>query len=322
MSYFDKQVMERLTERLNSAGRAGAAACVEAGRHAREFARTIRAFARTIPVPSMPVPAPLRAAGAFIGDTWLIRSIGKETRFWVSLAIVVAALLSSVATFLILNGLTPIVPTNNVVLGSLGLSAGLVLVIIGIVGFQVVKLLRARYRQAAGAGLHFQIAGVFSLVALFPAILLATFATVSIERTLDAVFSTRVKGIVNNSVEVARSYLAESGQVIRSDMLGIARELEENAAAFRDDRPAFNRLFSAVVSMRNLPSAFLIDSSGKSFGIGRKRRLGLPGAPAAGHRARSRRPDRPLKLGFVERSGCAEEIASPQRCLPLRHPAR
>lgn len=257
LEQFHKQVRERLARqlprRLEPAWQA--AGKVRAG----ISSRAAKLYAR---IPVLHIPGPIRSAGKAIARSAPVRSFLKEPRFWISLTVIVTALLSSVATFLILNGLTPIAPTNDVVLGALGLTAALVLAIVGIVGFQVVKLLRARNRQAAGAGLHFQIAGIFSLVALIPAILMAIFATVSIERTLDAVFSNRVKGIVNNSVEVARSYLAESGQVIRSDMLGIARELEENTATFRDDKQAFDRLFSAVVSMRNLPSAYLIDSQG------------------------------------------------------------
>ena len=122
-----------------------------------------------------------------------------------SLGVVVAALLSSVATFLILNGLTSIIPTNNVVLWTLGVNAVFVVAIIGIIGFQVVKLLKARKRQA-GAGLHFRIAGVFSLVALVPAVLLAIFATVSIDRTFDTFFS--------NSREEHRQQLGGSGPVL------------------------------------------------------------------------------------------------------------
>ncbi len=91
----------------------------------------------------------------------------KASAFWISLGVVIAAVLSSVATFLVLNGLTSIIPTNDVVLGTLGVNAAFVVVIMGIIGFQVVKLLKARKRQA-GAGLHFRIAGVFSLVALVP----------------------------------------------------------------------------------------------------------------------------------------------------------
>ena len=206
--------------------------------------------------------SPIRAAGNAIASAVPMPAFGERTRFWISLAVIVAALSSSIGTFLVLNGLTPIVPTDPVVKSALGLTAALVLVIVGIVGFQAVKILKARSRQTAGAGLHLQMAGIFSLVALFPAVLLAFFATVSIERNFDAMFSKRVKGIVSNSVEVAQSYLAESGQVIRSDMLGISRELEENTATFRNDKVAFAKTFGAVVSMRNLPQAFLIDSHG------------------------------------------------------------
>jgi two-component system, NtrC family, nitrogen regulation sensor histidine kinase NtrY len=181
--------------------------------------------------------------------------------FWMSLGFVSAALLSSVATFLILNGLTSIIPTNSVVLWTLGVNAAFVVAIIGIIGFQVVKLLKARKRQA-GAGLHFRIAGVFSLVALFPAVLLAIFATVSIDRTFDTFFSTRVKSIVSNSVEVAQSYMQESGQTIRSDIVGVSREVEEKATLYQEDKAAFDRFFSAAVALRAVPAAFIIDSKG------------------------------------------------------------
>ncbi len=194
------------------------------------------------------------AAGRTIG--------GKASAFWMSLCVVIAALLSSVATFLILNGLTTIIPTSGVVLWTLGVNAAFVVATMGIIGFQVVKLLKARKRQA-GAGLHFRIAGVFSLVALFPAVLLAIFATVSIDRTFDTFFSTRVKSIVSNSVDVARSYMEESGQTIRSDIVGVGREVEEKAMLFQEDKAAFDRFFSAAVTLRAVPAAYLINSRGE-----------------------------------------------------------
>jgi two-component system, NtrC family, nitrogen regulation sensor histidine kinase NtrY len=194
------------------------------------------------------------AAGRYLG--------GKASRFWLSLCVVFAALLSSVATFLILNALTSIVPTNSVVLWTLGVNAAFVVALIGIIGFQAAKLLKARKRQA-GAGLHFRIAGVFSLVALFPAVLLAIFATVSIDRTFDAFFSMRVKTIVSNSVEVAQSYMQESGQTIRSDIVGVGREVEEKAVLFQEDKAAFDRFFSAAVSLRAVPAAFIINAKGE-----------------------------------------------------------
>lgn len=187
----------------------------------------------------------------------------RHFTFPASLAVVIAALLSSIATFFILSGLTPIVPTHNVVVTTLLVNATLILAIVGIVGYQIVSLLRARKRQTAGAGLHFRIAGIFSLIALFPAVLLAIFATVSIDRTFEQIFSARVKTIVRNSVDVANSYLAEHGQVIRAEMIGAAREIDENAALYRENRAAFERFFSAQAGLRSIPSAYLIDRAGK-----------------------------------------------------------
>jgi two-component system, NtrC family, nitrogen regulation sensor histidine kinase NtrY len=228
----------------------------------------------------------------FIGgaSASMLRAFRRDRRFWVSLAVIAAAMLSSLATFLILNDLTPIVPSHYVVIGSLGLTAVLVLSIIGIVVFQITKLLKARKRQTAGAGLHFQLAGIFSFVALIPAVLMAILSTVSIEHAFDALFSNRVKTIVSNSVDVAQNYLVESGAVIRSDMLGIARELEGNITSFHSDRQNFDRLFSAVVSMRNLPSAYLIDSHGTllSSAVGDGSDYRVPPPPDIAHAADGR----------------------------------
>jgi two-component system nitrogen regulation sensor histidine kinase NtrY len=263
---FDWQGRERLKAKIQASsalayrfGKEGAAWAASRG---ADVAQRIAEADLPARIRAYPFRQRFRSGGEQIVGSRVGRALGKVSAFRISLAVVVAALLSSVATFLILNGLTSIVPTSDVVLGSLAINAAFVVAIMAIVGFQVIKLLRARKRQAAGASLHFRIAGVFSLVALFPAVLLAIFATVSIDRTFDTFFSNRVKSIVNNSVEVAQSYMAESGQVIRSDMMGVARELEENTALYRDDKEAFDRLFSAVVSMRSLPSAFLIDSKG------------------------------------------------------------
>ncbi len=257
MRTFDKQDLDQLKKAslvlLAAAGSRARAVRGALAQHFRHAAAELQ---------NGRIPHRISALGSYLSET-LVRSIRKEPRFWISLAVVIAALLASVATFLILNGLTAILPTNDIVLGTLGVNAAFVLALAGIVGYQIVKLLKARKRQAAGASLHFKIAGLFSLVALFPAVLLSTFATVSIERNFDRVFSASVKNFAGNSVAVMRSYRQESLQIIRSDMLGVARELEQNTALLHEDRAAFERLFFALVSLRAIPAAYIIDSEGK-----------------------------------------------------------
>ena len=208
------------------------------------------------------VPGRVRKAGSAVAASAFIRSFKKEPRFWLSLAAVIAALLSSVATFLILSGLTAISFTGYVVVTTLGINAAFVAAIIGIVTFQIVKLLRARKRQAAGAGLHFKLAGVFSLIALVPVVLLAVFAILFMEQSFNAFFSNHVKSLATDSVKAAQFVMRESGQSVQSDMAGIGREIEQNAALFRDDKAAFDRFFSATVSLRAMQAAFVIDSKG------------------------------------------------------------
>jgi two-component system nitrogen regulation sensor histidine kinase NtrY len=50
----------------------------------------------------------------------------------------------------------------------------------------------------AGAQLHIRIVSLFSVIAIVPAILLAVFASVSLDRGLDHWFSSRTKSIIKN----------------------------------------------------------------------------------------------------------------------------
>jgi two-component system nitrogen regulation sensor histidine kinase NtrY len=274
LSYLDKQVRERLIQQLlgrlanaKQMARAAYELMVHRAQDAVHKARATAGAGRLATAASAVVSAVDSAWRRFAGTAfarWIHHCAhNEELRFWVSLAVVIGALLSGAATFLIMYGLLPIIPTDGVLETALGISIAFVLAMIGIVGFQIVKLLKARKRQAAGAGLHFKIAGVFSLAALFPAVLFAIFGTVSAKSNIDQLLSNQFGPAVKNSVELAQFYLAEKNQIIGSDVAGIAHLLEENTNLFRDNRAGFDRFFSALVSMRSLPAAFLIDSEGR-----------------------------------------------------------
>src|SRR5262249_42855020 len=104
-------------------------------------------------------------------------------------AAVVIALLSALTTFLILTGLTPILPTSAVVGKVLFGNAIAVLVLLGVIAWEVWKVLVARRQGHAGARLHVRIVGLFSVIAAAPAILVAVIASITLERGLDRWFS-------------------------------------------------------------------------------------------------------------------------------------
>ncbi len=53
--------------------------------------------------------------------------------------------------------------------------------------------MQARRRGRAGARLHVRIVGLFSVIAAAPAILVAVVASVTLDRGLDRLFSTRTR---------------------------------------------------------------------------------------------------------------------------------
>src|SRR5262245_48594974 len=78
---------------------------------------------------------------------------------------VALALLSACLTFVVLTGLSPIVPSNAVVWGLLLVNGVTGLFLLAIIGWEVGKIVQARWRGRAAARLHVRIVGLFSVIA-------------------------------------------------------------------------------------------------------------------------------------------------------------
>ncbi|MBU6461969.1 MAG: PAS domain-containing sensor histidine kinase, partial [Proteobacteria bacterium] len=98
---------------------------------------------------------------------------------------VLLALLSACLTFLVLTGLTPIEPSPAVVYSFILINAATILLLVGIIVREVWQVMQARRRGRAAARLHIQIVGLFSIIAVLPAVLVAIVANVTIDRGLD-----------------------------------------------------------------------------------------------------------------------------------------
>jgi two-component system nitrogen regulation sensor histidine kinase NtrY len=187
----------------------------------------------------------------------------RRLPFTLGLMTVVLSLCSGLATYLILTGLTPIVPTHRVVVGVLLINLMLVLAMVVIIAWQVTGLWLARQRQVAGAQLHVRIVSLFSVIAVVPAIVLAIFASISLDRGLDHWFSVRTKSIIQNSIDVATAYLQEHGQVIRADTVAMTKDIDEAVELVKSQPQGFGNFLTAQAAMRGLPIAYLIDGDGK-----------------------------------------------------------
>src|SRR6201992_2043367 len=169
------------------------------------------------------------------------------------------ALLSALLTFMVLTGLTPLEPTRQVVRTFLMINAATILLLVVIIVSEVWQMVQARRRGRAAARLHVQIVGLFSVIAVLPAVLVSIVANVTIERGLDRLFSGPTREVIQNSLIIARAYTYEHAQLIRGDILGMANDMARARPLYDQDRGSFREFLTASAAARNLPGAMLID---------------------------------------------------------------
>jgi two-component system, NtrC family, nitrogen regulation sensor histidine kinase NtrY len=182
---------------------------------------------------------------------------------WLGPLAVLTALASALATFLVLSGATPLLPTHNVVLWVFILNGALIFLLVGIVAWQTKRLVREHRAGAAAAGLHVRIVGLFSLVAVLPAILVAVVATVTLERGLDPWFTGSIKEIMNNTVEIARSYREMQCRTLARETQLMAADLNRAKVLYDADRKVFRDFMSSRAVFLGFPLAMILDPDGK-----------------------------------------------------------
>src|SRR5438105_639379 len=181
-----------------------------------------------------------------------------ETRILGPIAVGLA-LLSAFVTFIVLAVLTPISPTHYVVVTLLLANAATVLLLLSVIVREVWLIVQARRTGRAGANLHVRIVGLFSIIAAAPAILVAIVASVTLDRGLDRLFSTRTRAAIENSLIVAEAYLRDHAQIVRSDILVMALDVARDEPTFKDDHEKLSQFLTFQASVRGLASAIVID---------------------------------------------------------------
>jgi two-component system nitrogen regulation sensor histidine kinase NtrY len=180
-------------------------------------------------------------------------------------AIVVGvALLSAMATFLVLAGLTPIAPVHEVVVKLLLGNAVTGFLLLAIIGREVWVVVQARRRGRAGSRLHVQIVGLFAVIAAVPTILVAVVASTTLDRGLDRFFSTRTRAMIEQSLIVADAYVSEHAQAIRGEDLAMAYDLGRAKPLFDQDRDRFRKFLTSQATGRGLSAALIITPDGQT----------------------------------------------------------
>ncbi len=172
------------------------------------------------------------------------------------------ALLSATATFLVLAGLTPILPVDFVVKELLLGNAVTGLLLLTIIGREVWVVIQARRRGRAGSRLHVQIVGLFAVIAAVPAVLVSVVASTTLDRGLDRFFSTRTRAMIQQSLIVADAYVTDHAQIIRGEILAMAYDLARAKPLFDQNREQFRQFLTTQAKGRGLSAAIIIKPDG------------------------------------------------------------
>ena len=173
----------------------------------------------------------------------------------------IAAFLSVVATFLVLAGGKSFTDKSARVLPFIYLDLTLMLLLAVIIAKRLVELWVERRRGLAGSKLHVQIVGLFSVITIIPAILVAGFAAIFINIGVQSWFGEPVRAALSEAEEVVDSYLKEHKKTIRHDATDIVRELAPQMVALMADPQTFSRILTDIAYYRRLSEVVVLNGN-------------------------------------------------------------
>ena len=141
-----------------------------------------------------------------------------------------------------------------------------VLLIAALVLSGVARMIMARRQQSAGSRLHLRLTVVFALLALFPTVLVAVFAVLTVNVGLEGWFSDRVSRVLSTSLAAAEAYESEHREGLRQDaeVLGVYLDLNRQANPILPDSELRILLAQGQTQIqRGLREAFVINSDGE-----------------------------------------------------------
>lgn len=181
----------------------------------------------------------------------------------VGLTIVLLAVAIATLSFFVLIGLTSIEPDRTaltIIYIANGVAVSFVLILIGI---EIAALITAHRSGKAGAGLHTSMVALFCFIAVVPAIVVAVVAVLTLSQGLDKWFAERTRLALETSRLIGQSYLNEHAQVLRTDMIDLARDLDRGVNIFNNEPAKFQQILNAQAVARSLPFTFIVKANGE-----------------------------------------------------------
>ncbi len=151
----------------------------------------------------------------------------------------------------------------NTILVLLNVDLVLLLLLGALVAWRLVRLWIARRQGFAGARLQGRMVGMFSIVSVAPAIIVAVFSATFFNLGIQSWFNERVRTALERSLAVSEAYLKDHRSFIRADILSMVAVINRQPPALLDSPEALNRIIDALAVERSLAEAIVTRGDGK-----------------------------------------------------------
>ena len=197
-----------------------------------------------------------------------LRAVSRPSQLAFGVALL--AVLLGCVIYALLTGLTPYTPTRTALFVLALIEFALGLTLAALIGWRLARLWVNRRSGRAGAKLHARLVAWFSAIAVVPAILVAIFASVTLNLGQDAMFSGGIQTALGNAEEIAHQYMLLAGQNAALDAGQIVAALEQDPRVFDKDKQVrkvfmFERLYT-MTKDRKLVDVLVVDSHGTELG--------------------------------------------------------
>ncbi|MBT6330087.1 MAG: PAS domain-containing sensor histidine kinase [Kordiimonadaceae bacterium] len=171
-------------------------------------------------------------------------------------------LVTSAAAYSLFSNAEPLSPTpDNLYIFVLFITV-LLLLLITLVVRQAIQLWGKGKKGEAATRLHRRIITLFSVVAITPTIIVATFSVLFFEFGLQSWFSEKVQTVLDSSESVAETYIAEHVKIIRADILGMANEINGRAFVFSKQPELLVQALEIQANALGLSDAIILNREG------------------------------------------------------------
>ncbi len=124
------------------------------------------------------------------------------------------------------------------------------------------RLYKTGKRNKAGSQTNLKYVSLFSLFTFIPSLLIAIFSLFIFNFGIQNYFDDQITKAVNNSYDVAKNYVEENKENVKSDAILMGVGLNRASGLFYSNPNRFNAIIRAEKLLRRVDEVYLIDSAG------------------------------------------------------------